>query len=144
MSYEDISSGTKELQTGLAKIKRDLDDRFDDITDGYVRRMYPFATDSEERILALKDRVLAAGRAFNEVKTYYGEGDDRFDPSSTVEIFGRPTSLEFFGIFKTFVTSWDVSRHCNSEACADSHTALPRSKPLEGRSKSGHGEASVG
>lgn len=110
MSYEDISLGTRELQTGLTKIKRDLDDRFVDTTDGYVRRMYPFATDSEERILALKDRVITAGRAFNEVKTYYGEGDDRFDPTSGVEVFGRPTSLEFFGIFKTFVTSWDVSR----------------------------------
>jgi hypothetical protein len=119
VSYEDISSGTRELQTGLAKIKRDLEDRFDDITDGYVRRMYPFATDSEERILALKDRVLVAGRAFNQVKTYYGEGDDRFDPSSTVEVFGRPTSLEFFGIFKTFVTSWDVSRFQRREARTD-------------------------
>ncbi|KAJ9107724.1 hypothetical protein QFC21_001184 [Naganishia friedmannii] len=113
VSYEDISSGTKELQIGLAKIKRDLEDRFGDITDGYVRRMYPFATDSEERILALKDRVLAAGRSFNEVKMYYGEGDDRFDPTSETEVFGRPTSLEFFGIFKTFVTSWDLCRAQN-------------------------------
>ena len=126
MSYEDISSGTRELQTGLTKIKRDLDDRFVDTTDGYVRRMYPFATDSEERILALKDRVMTAGRAFNEVKTYYGEGDDRFDPTSGVEVFGRPTSLEFFGIFKTFVTSWDVSLQnalCERGADLDSSCA---------------------
>ncbi|KAJ9115891.1 hypothetical protein QFC22_005034 [Naganishia vaughanmartiniae] len=113
VSYEDISLGTKELQIGLAKIKRDLEDRFGDISDGYVRRMYPFATDSEERILALKDRVLAAGRSFNEVKMYYGEGDDRFDPTSETEVFGRPTSLEFFGVFKTFVTSWDLCRAQN-------------------------------
>jgi hypothetical protein len=129
VSYEDISSSTRELQTGLTKIKRDLEDRFVDITDGYVRRMYPFATDSEERILALKDRVMIAGRAFNEVKTYYGEGDDRFDPSSGVEVFGRPTSLEFFGIFKTFVTSWDVSHQAARKYGADiCLTDVPRTE----------------
>jgi hypothetical protein len=91
--------------------------------------MYPFATDSEERILALKDRVMIAGRAFNEVKTYYGEGDDRFDPSSGVEVFGRPTSLEFFGIFKTFVTSWDVSHQAARKYGADiCLTDVPRTE----------------
>jgi hypothetical protein len=71
--------------------------------------MFPFVADAEERVLTLRDRVMAAGKAFNEVKAYYGEGDDRFDPTSNAEVFGRPTSLEFFGVFKTFVTSYNVS-----------------------------------
>jgi cytokinesis protein len=109
VSYEELSSGTKELQTGLTRIRRELETNFVSLSDGYARRMFPFVADAEERVLTLRDRVMAAGKAFNEVKAYYGEGDDRFDPSSNAEVFGRPTSLEFFGVFKTFTTSYNVS-----------------------------------
>ncbi len=110
VSYEELSSGTKELQTGLVRIRRELESHFVSLSDGYARRMFPFVASAEERVLTLRDQVLSAGKIFNEVKTYYGEGDDRFDPSSSVEVFGRPTSLEFFGIFKTFLTSYNVGQ----------------------------------
>lgn len=108
VSYEELSSGTRELNTGLSRIRSELEMNFVNLNDGYARRMFPFVADAEERVLTLRDRVLAAGKSFNEVKAYYGEGDDRFDPSSSAEFFGRPTSLEFFGTFKTFITSYNV------------------------------------
>ncbi len=116
VSYEELSSGTRELNTGLSRIRNELETNFVNLNDGYARRMFPFVADAEERVLTLRDRVLAAGKAFNEVKAYYGEGDDRFDPTSGAEFFGRPTSLEFFGNFKTFITSYNVRMDVTSMA----------------------------
>lgn len=109
VSLEDVSTGSKELLSGLSRIRKELDANFVDLRDGYAARMFPFVADSMERVLALRDQVFAAGKAFNEVKAYYGEGDGKYDSASTAEYLGKPTSLEFFGIFKSFVTSWDVS-----------------------------------
>jgi hypothetical protein len=104
--------------------------------------MFPFVADAEERVLTLRDRVMAAGKAFNEVKAYYGEGDDRFDPTSNAEVFGRPTSLEFFGVFKTFVTSYNVSLPGWSiQINFPSHVWVPRANPALPHPKQGKGRS---
>lgn len=97
------------MLSGLQKIRRDLETRLLKADDGYTRRMFPFTTVATGRVEALKDMVQAAARAFNEVKQYYGEGDDKYDAVTNPIALSRPTSLEFFGIFKTFLTSYDVS-----------------------------------
>lgn len=110
VSVEELSSGSRELRNGIQKIRRDLENRFLDPEDGYAKRMFPFSNDAEGRVEALLDQVKAGIRAFNEVKTYFGEGDSNYNAASNPLALGRPSSLEFFGIFKTFLTSYDVSR----------------------------------
>jgi cytokinesis protein len=109
VSVEEISSGARDLHTGLQKIRRDLESRFLDINDGYSKRMFPFSATAEGRVDALRDQVQAGIRAFNEVKMYYGEGDEKYNAATNPLALGRPGSLEFFGVFKTFLTSYDVS-----------------------------------
>ena len=109
MSLEELSAGSRDLHTGLQKIRRDLESRFLDVNDGYSKRMFPFSAAAEGRVDALKDQVQAGIRAFNEVKMYYGEGDEKYNAATNPLALGRPGSLEFFGVFKTFLTSYDVS-----------------------------------
>jgi cytokinesis protein len=109
--------GARDLHTGLEKIRRDLESRFLDINDGYSKRMFPFSANAEGRVEALRDQVQAGIRAFNEVKMYYGEGDEKYNATTNPLVLGRPGSLEFFGVFKTFLTSYDVSRR-NCAACS--------------------------
>lgn len=114
VSLEEISSGSRELLNGLQKIRRDLEARMLNADDGYTRRMFPFTAVAEDRVEALRDMVQAGARAFNEVKQYYGEGDDKYDAVTNPVALSRPTSLEFFGTFKAFVTSYDVSVICQA------------------------------
>lgn len=119
VSYEELSSSAKVLKNDLLKIRRDIRTELDNLErdqltkDSYLRRMNTFVDVAEDRVETLSDRVLLAGHAFNSVKSYYGEGDDRFDPTVRTEIFSKPTSLEFFGVFKTFITSWDICKAQN-------------------------------
>jgi hypothetical protein len=109
VSLEEVSTGARDLHNGLQKIRKDLEGRFLDANDGYAKRMFPFSATAEGRVEALRDQVQAGIRAFNEVKMYYGEGDDKYNAASNPLALGRPTSLEFFGVFKTFLISYDVS-----------------------------------
>lgn len=84
--------------------------------------MFPFTANAEGRVDALRDQVQSGIRAFNEVKMYFGEGDERYNATTNPLALGRPGSLEFFGVFKTFLTSYDVShnalcfRSCKADA----------------------------
>lgn len=120
VSYEELSSGAKELKKGILNIRRNVETELDHIQrtqsakDLYISRMNTFVSIAEERVDDCLASVKAAGHFFNSVKAYYGEGDERFDPANRdVEVFSRPTSLEFFGTFKTFVTSWDLCKMQN-------------------------------
>lgn len=58
--------------------------------------MWRFASEASDRLEDLVDQVTLADATFNEVIKYFGEEDKTM------------TSTEFFGIFKTFVTSYKV------------------------------------
>jgi cytokinesis protein len=60
--------------------------------------MWRFTAEAAERLDDLVDEVNLADATFGEVLKYYGEGD------STM------SSAEFYGIFKTFVTSYKVQK----------------------------------
>jgi cytokinesis protein len=60
--------------------------------------MFRFAKEARERILALTDLVTLANSTYHEALTFYGE-----DAKSIT------ATDEFFGVFKTFVTSYKVS-----------------------------------
>jgi cytokinesis protein len=62
----------------------------------YGRQMWEFVGKASNQLDDLVDEVNSADTTFTEVIKYYGEEDKNM------------SSAEFYGIFKTFVTSYKV------------------------------------
>jgi cytokinesis protein len=89
------------MREGLASVRTELNDHFSEMDmmspdDNYGKKMWRFSAEAAERLEDLVDEVNLADATFSEVTKLYGE-DDR-----------NMTSAEFYGIFKTFVTSYRV------------------------------------
>lgn len=70
-----------------------------DPDDGFPRKMFRFTKEADERLMALTDLVTVASNTYQDALKYYGE-----DSKSIT------STEDFFGVFKTFVTSYKVSR----------------------------------
>jgi cytokinesis protein len=83
----------------MAKIRQELKDHFGEMNQNeiYGKKMLTFLSDATEKVDDLIDDVNHAGSTFSEVVKYYGEDEKNM------------SSSEFFGIFKTFLTSYQVS-----------------------------------
>jgi cytokinesis protein len=104
VNLQEVRKGLGELREGLKSIRHELQDHFADIessdpNDLYGKKMWLFVGEAGERLDGLVDEVTLADSSYGEVVRYYGE-DDR-----------NMTSIEFFGTFKTFVTSYKVGVH---------------------------------
>ena len=99
VGLQDVRKSLSELREGLKKIRQELKDHFSDIdmADRYGRQMWTFVGKATSQLEDLVDDVNHADSTFNDVVKYYGE-DER-----------NMSSSEFYGIFKTFVTSYRVS-----------------------------------
>lgn len=99
MNLSDVRKSLTELREGLKRIKQELADNFSDVdqSDRYGKQMWTFQGRATSQLEDLVDDVNHADSLFNEVVKYYGE-DER-----------NMSSSEFYGIFKTFVTSYRVS-----------------------------------
>lgn len=91
-----------ELRTQQDALKELLEGSFLDATDldpddGFVRKMFRFSKEAEERLDSLKDLVTVANNTYVEALKFYGE-----DTKSIA------STEEFFRVFKTFVDSYKV------------------------------------
>lgn len=95
---QDLRKGLAELRDGLKRIRQELSENFVDMdpSDRYAKQMWSFASSASMKLEDLVDDVNLADTTFTEVIKYYGEEDK------------NTTSSEFYGIFKTFVTSYRV------------------------------------
>lgn len=85
----------------IRNIRRSLEDNFEQASDGYTRKMFRFSSVAEGELHELRDGIVAAEKDLRQVQTFYGEGED----------MGRiMPSQEFFGIFRTFTSSYKVSQ----------------------------------
>ena len=98
VNLQDVRKSLTELRDGLKRIRQELTDNFSDVeqTDRYGTQMWTFVGRATSQLEDLVDDVNHADSLFNEVVKYYGE-DER-----------NMSSSEFYGIFKTFVTSYKV------------------------------------
>lgn len=98
MSLPDVRKSLTELREGLKRIKQELMDNFSDPeqADRYGKQMWNFVRKATGQVDDLVDDVNLADTTFNDVVKFYGE-DER-----------NMSSSEFYGIFKTFVTSYKV------------------------------------
>lgn len=104
VNLQEVRKGLGELRDGLKTIRHELQENFADIessdpNDLYGKKMWVFVGEAGARLEDLVDEVTLADSSYGEVVRYYGE-DDR-----------NMTSIEFFGVFKTFVTSYRVCVH---------------------------------
>lgn len=94
----DVRKGLSELREGLKTIRKELHEFHGEpeTNDRYSRQMWDFLRKGSAQLEDLEDIVNLADNTFTEVVKYFGE-DDR-----------NMSSTEFYGIFKTFLTSYRV------------------------------------
>lgn len=97
----DIHKDMGEIRTGLKRIRQELTEHFADMdpSEKYGRQMWSFVGKATSQIEDLTDDINLADSTFTEVIKYFGEEDKNM------------SSSEFYGIFKTFVTSYKVQVH---------------------------------
>jgi len=95
---QDLRKGLNELREGLKRIRQELAEHFADLDDQdmYGKQMWSFVAKANEQVEDLVHDVNNAESTFVDAITYYGEDEKNM------------TSSEYYGIFKTFVTSYKV------------------------------------
>jgi cytokinesis protein len=95
-----MTSTSKKMLEDIREIRRSLQVNFQAANDGYTKKMFRFSAVAEEELQEVRDGILQAEKQLRDVQTYFGEGEE----------MGRPLqSQDFFGIFRTFTSSWKVS-----------------------------------
>lgn len=99
VNFQDMQGTSKTMLDEIRAIRRSLEDNFSDMSDGYTRKMLRFSATAEDELQELRDGIIGAEAGLREVQTYYGEGEE----------MGRMMqSQDFFGIFRTFTSSYKV------------------------------------
>lgn len=95
---QDLRKGLNDLREGLKRIRQELAEHFADLDDQdmYGKQMWSFVAKANEQVEDLVHDVNNAESTFVDAITYYGEDEKNM------------TSSEYYGIFKTFVTSYKV------------------------------------
>jgi cytokinesis protein len=103
VSLDENRKDWAELRTELQKIRKELENNFVDTDntlhpdDRYADVMWPFVAEASERVESLGDKLRLTEAEFSHVKELFA-----------VEAHKQCSSVEFFGIFKEFVTSYKV------------------------------------
>jgi len=116
---QDLRKGLNELREGLKRIRQELAEHFADLDDQdmYGKQMWSFVGKANEQVEDLVHDVNNAESTFVDAITYYGEDEKNM------------TSSEYYGIFKTFVTSYKKCK-VENQAFAEQKAAYERRKQL--------------
>ena len=108
VNLQDVRKGLAELRDGLKSIRQELNEHFSEVeqNDRYSKQMWGFLGQATRQMEDLNDDVNAADTLFTDVVRYFGEDDKNM------------SSAEFYGVFKTFITSYRV-RDFTSRTCTD-------------------------
>lgn len=90
-----------ELRSGLQKLIQELDSHYGEDYeapegDNYAKVMHEFREKALEKFEELEVRYTSMDIAYKDAVSFYGENPAEMKPD------------EFFGIFKTFTSSWEV------------------------------------
>ncbi|CAE6358045.1 unnamed protein product [Rhizoctonia solani] len=123
VNLQEVRKHFGELRVGLKTIRSELTEHFSDIDtlppdDQYPKKMWRFLTEATEQLEDLSDAVKQAELKFAEILRYYGEDE-------------KTSSAEFFGIFKTFCTSYRKCQNDNRTAAEEKIVAEKRRQYAE-------------
>ena len=98
-NLQEVRKDLANLREGLKKIRQELTDHFGNVepSNQYGTKMWAFLKKATALLEDLVDDINASESTFSEVARFYGEDEKSM------------TSSEFYGIFKTFTTSYRVS-----------------------------------
>jgi cytokinesis protein len=99
VNLQDVRKDLAEIRDGYKRLRTELQDHHADSAaeDDFAKQMWTFVGKAGRKIDDLVDNVNHGDTSYAEVAQYYGEDEKNM------------TSAEFYGIFKTFVTSYTVS-----------------------------------
>lgn len=118
----EIKKSLGELRMGLKGIRTELEEHFANLDgktpdDRHAKKMWRFLGEATDRLADLVDDVTLAESTYTDVLKYYGEDDKNMQSS------------EFYGIFKTFVTSYKVKIGvCGNDVISSTDVNIPRQK----------------
>lgn len=121
VNFTDMQATSKSMLDEIRHIRRSLMDNFQGGDDGYTRKMFRFAAVAEEEMQDLRDGIVQAEGALREVQTFYCEGEEMSRPIQ---------SQDFFGIFRTFTSSYIA---CRDQNRARREEALARERRAQAR-----------
>jgi cytokinesis protein len=107
VNFNDMQSTSKSMLEEILNIRKSLDANFSTAEDGYTRKMFRFSASAEEELRDVRDGIVNAEKQLRDVQTFYCEGEEMARPMQ---------SQDFFGIFRTFTSSYKV--------CFSSHPIL--------------------
>lgn len=121
VNLQDVRKGLTDLREGLKRIRQELGEHFADLdeNDKYGKQMWAFVTKSNQSLEDLVDDVGNAETTFTDAINYYGEEDKNI------------SSSEFYGIFKTFVTSYKKCKADNQTAAEEKSAFEKRRAAME-------------
>jgi len=121
VNLQDIHKDVGDLRNGLKRIRQELGEHFTDMeqADKYGRQMWSFVGKASSQLEDLTDDVNLADSTFTEVIKYFGEEDKNM------------SSSEFYGIFKTFVTSYKKCKADNQTAAEEQLAMQKRKQAME-------------
>lgn len=105
VTLQDVVKEYNELRSGLQKLIDELDAHYGDDYkpeqgDNFAKTMAEFRDKALEKFEELEVRYTSMDVAYKDAVSFYGENANEMKPD------------EFFGIFKTFTSSWEVSISC--------------------------------
>lgn len=117
VTLQDMVKDYNEIRVGLQKLIEELENHYDEDFeapdgDNYAQVMRNFRNEAIEKFEELEVRYTSMDVAYRDVVSYYGENPDQMKPD------------EFFGIFKTFTSSWE-------RAMSDNVTARKKLENIE-------------
>ncbi|OXH25677.1 cytokinesis protein, partial [Cryptococcus neoformans] len=116
VNYSDLQSTSKQMLDDIYRISESLTTQFDTDKSSYTRQMNAFVSSAAERVRNVRDGIIAADMKLKEVQTFYGEGDG-------AGVGRGMQSQDFFGIFRTFTSSYKFCQAQN-RARAEEQAAL--------------------
>ncbi|KAG0169559.1 hypothetical protein DFQ28_004162 [Apophysomyces sp. BC1034] len=117
VTLQDMVKDYNELRSGLQKLIQELDNHYEEdyeapAGDHFAKVMRKFRDEAIGKFEELEVRYTSMDVAYKDVVGYYGENPDQMKPD------------EFFGIFKTFTSSWE-------RAMSDNKTARQKLERME-------------
>lgn len=100
VNFTDMQATSKSMLAEIRNIRDSLEANFTGDQDGYTRKMFRFSAVAEEELQEVRDGIVQAEKHLRDVQTFYCEGEEMARPMQ---------SQDFFGIFRTFTSSYKAS-----------------------------------
>ncbi|EIM20637.1 hypothetical protein WALSEDRAFT_60895 [Wallemia mellicola CBS 633.66] len=128
VNLTDVRKGLGDLREGLKHLISELEANFSEPEkinpkDGYPERMWKFSAVAKEKLDGMVDRLALADSSYQNTARFYGELEK------------LPSTSEFFGVFKQFLSSYKKCKNENQSYAEEKASIEKRRQAKEARAK---------